>query len=370
MSVKLRKTTGSDHILPLPVSEVGNRLTAEMSSAIKRREQSSRADYWKTGFSGLGLINSPKGSHKRPNFNTLGRVSLDQAFPGLFLPSAISARHQKLRERVQLAPAIVLSRSRTMLEPSVSRSPESSSLSPRRVSVPKPTSLQFHDQLLSPTESPFSGILTLSPTSRRYIDTFIDDDSSVSDEDSNCPDEIKQSPSQIIDGKGQYIKPKFAKGKRSNSLPAIKYRTIEPYETKLKEIPVEHITSPTSVVVTKVQAKPILKKSDKRHEGAEFARGGGKFLIERANTSDSFAGSQSKSTQTVHTNGLPYANGKGVMGGPKEVTFQKTREYTIPVIYGASESRPDSRSESRKRSVTFNVDKQVHEYVPHEPICS
>ena len=50
--------------------------------------------------------------------------------------------------------------------------------------------------------------------------------------------------------------------------------------------------------------------------------------------------------------------------------LQKPREFTIPVLFGGSEPRPDSRSESKKRSVTFNVDKQVHEYVPHEPICS
>ena len=367
MSIKLRKATSSDQGVSLPVSEVGNRLTAEMSSAIRRREQSSRADYWKTGFSGLGLIQSPRGSQRKPNFNTLGRVSLDQAFPGLFLPSAISARHQKLRERVQLAPTVVFNRSRTTLEPSVSRSPEFVPLSPRRVSVPRPTALQLHEQLLSPTESSFSGILTLSPTSRRYIDTFIDDDNSVSDEDQRSPyEEVKQTASQTIDGKTQYIKPKFAKGKRSNSLPAIKYRTIEPYETKLTEIPAEHVTSPTTVVVTKVQAKPILKKSDKRQEDT-----GTKFLIDRANTSDSFVGSQTKSTQTQQPDGLPpHASGKTFIAKPKIVTFQNPRESTIPVLFGGSEPRPDSRSESKKRSVTFNVDKQVHEYVPHEPICS
>ena len=374
MSLKLRKTTNSDQSLSLPVSEIGKRLTAEMSSAIKRQEQISRADYWKTGFSGLGLINSPNGSHKRPNYNTLGRVSLDQVFPGLFLPNAISARHQKLRERVRLAPAIVFSRSRTTLAPSVSPSPESLSLSPRRVSVPRSTSMQLGDQLLSPTESSFSGLLTLSPTSRRYIDTF-SDEGSASDEDVESPDEeTKQIISKSVDSKGQITKPKIIKGKRSNSLPAIKYRTIEPYENQLKEIPVQHISSPTTVVVTKVlhdkQAKPILKKSDNKFDSSEVAYTGSKFLV-RSNTSGpSSAIQQSKSTQTLSPDGIPYPHGYTLTTGPKEVTFQRPREYTIPVIHGRSESRPDSRSDSRKRSVTFNVDNKVHEYVPHEPICS
>lgn len=366
MSLKLPKPPESDQNVRL----MGGRLTTEMTSAIKRQEQISRSDYWKSGFSGLGLINAASGLHKRPSYCTLGHVNVDYIFPELFLPSAISVHHQKLRERARLAPMILFSRSRTTLGSAVAKGSDTSSLSPRRIAVPKSTCLQLKEPELPSHDSSLSDVF--SPTNSRYVDAFDatnDDTCSIEEEKElvTNPDNRAQEKAKD-ESLEQSIKTNKSKGKRSNSFPFLKYRTLEPYDSKQKnESTRRYIPSPTAVVVTKVltdrQAKPILKKSDT--QSMHFT---GNKVLDRSNTVSILASQQTQSTQTNDL--FSKSSGYGSHTEHRDLKFKRPREYTVPVIYSDTGMRPELRPGSRKRSVKFNSDNKIHEYVPHDPICS
>lgn len=366
MSLKLRKQANSGHDLNHHVTQAGNRLTTEMSSAIKRQEQISSMDYWKTGFSGLGLINSPNVTHKRPSFQTLTRVNIDQVFPGLYLPNAISLNHQKLRNRARLAPTLVFNRSRTTLESSGDKFQDREYPSPRKASMPDLTCVQLADSLLSPNQSSLSGLLRLSPTNTRYVDMFSDDEHSSDEE---------KAGSNTVQQERKTLKHKNITGRRSNSLPAIKYKTLEPYESKLKNEQNRQVSSPTTIVVTKVlndkTAKPILKSSESKSNSvlSGASTGYDSMTLRRSNTLPETMEQrqQSRSTQTTDPS-LPMYR---TTISSNVARVQRPREYIIPIVHSFDDSGTDPRTESRmKRSVTFNSDHKVHEYVPHEPICS
>ena len=368
MALKVQKHASSSTELPSHVTQSGTRLTPEMSNAIRRQREISRMDYWKTGFSGLGLINSPNSSPRRPTYPKLARVHVDQIFPALYMPSAISVSQQKLRQRAHMTPTLVFSRSRTTLAPSTSHFNENASAASRNASTSELTSMQTSDTLSSPRQAVFSNLLTHSPMNSRQIDILSDDDSSSEDENvvifnNNTPKEIP------------VLRQERVKERHSNSLPSVNYKTFEPYDSNNKSELSRQLSSPITTVLTtsldEKPSKPILKNGANKTDKDLLTRAICSTL-NRSNTNLDPVPQQpqSKATQTVYPDFTIYPTPFGQTTRREEVTYRRPRESTVSIVHSGADSSTDLRTDLRKRSVTFNSDHKVHEYIPHEPICS
>ena len=360
MTLKLQKhSPGSEIAHHLKVS--GNQLTPEMSNAIKRQRELSKMDYWKTGFSGIGLINTP-GSMRRPFHQKLAHLHKEHVFPSAYIPNVISTAYQpKIRERTKVTPTIAFSRSRTTLVPTHLSFSEKSTAGTPKSQSPDLTYMQMADRLWSHSQPVGSDLLTSSPTQNKEIDIPIQREEDMADTSNKVTN--KDVPA---------FRQKYQKERRRNSSPALKFMANDANDSNDNS---EHFNAESSHTPTvfksssQMTSRPILKNVPNRNDQDSIMRALNND-INRSNTISENMTRQPRATEIVCPDLTVYPTTLSHKTRREDLTYRKLPEPVFSVMHSDMDINKHLRSDSRKRSVTFNSDHKIHEYVPHEPICS
>ena len=362
MTLKLQKhSPGSEIAHHLKVS--GNRLTPEMSNAIKRQRELSKNDYWKTGFSGLGLINTP-GSLRRPFHQKLAHLHKEHVLPFAYIPNVIPTAYQpKVRERSKVTPTIAFSRSRTTLGPTHLSFSEKSTAGTPTSQSPDLTYMQMADRLWSHSQPVGSDLLTSSPTQNKEIDIPIQREEDMADTNNKVALTNKDAPA---------FRQKYQKEKRRNSLPALKFMAYNANDSNDNN---EHFDAESSHTPTVFKSssqktsRPILKNVPNRND-EDFIMRALNNDINRSNIISENATRQPRATEIVCPDLTIYPSTFSHNSKREDLTSRRLPEPVFSVMHSDMDINKHLQTDSRKRSVTFNSDHKIHEYVPHEPICS
>ena len=362
MTLKLQKhSPGSEIAHHLKVSS--NRLTPEMSNAIKRQRELSKMDYWKTGFSGIGLINTP-GSLRRPFHQKLAHLHKEHVLPSAYIPNVIPTAYQpKIRERSKVTPTIVFSRSRTTLGPTHLSFSEKSTAGTPKTQSPDLTYMQIADRLWSHSQPVGSDLLTSSPTQNKEIDIPIQREEDMADTNNNVTLTNKDEPA---------FRQKYQKERRRNSLPALKFVAYNANDSNDNSEHVDAESSHTPTVFkssSQKTSRPILKNVPNRND-QDFIMRALNNDINRSNITSENMTRQPRATEIVCPDLTVYPTTLSHKTRREDLTYRKLPEPVFSVMHTDMDINKRLRSDSRKRSVTFNSDHKIHEYVPHEPICS